>query len=199
MCELLGDGKQRDQVETLGYLFYVSDKNKAKELNYLDESDSSDPWFKLRRQEMLTPERIVEQAQVLHEKYGFRNFKLKGGVLKGSEEMEAIRALKKHSRTDVSTLTRTAHGAWQRPLSCASRWKAFLHIEDPCGPESGFSSREIMAEFKNKGKPAGGYQHDCNRLETVLSCSSTEVCGHRACRSALLGIRRKRPHGSDLK
>ena len=34
MCELLGDGKQRDQVETLGYLFYVSDKNKAKELNY---------------------------------------------------------------------------------------------------------------------------------------------------------------------
>ena len=128
MCELLGDGKQRDQVETLGYLFYVSDKNKAKELNYLDESDSSDPWFKLRRQEMLTPERIVEQAQVLHEKYGFRNFKLKGGVLKGSEEMEAIRALKKHSRTDVSTLTRTAHGAWQRPLSCASRWKAFLHI-----------------------------------------------------------------------
>ncbi len=85
----------RDKVETLGYLFYVSDKNKAKELNYLDESDSTDPWYKLRRQEMLTPERIVEQAQVLHEKYGFRNFKLKGGVLKGSEEMEAVRALKK--------------------------------------------------------------------------------------------------------
>ena len=110
MCELLGDGKQRDQVETLGYLFYVSDKNKAKELNYLDESDSSDPWFKLRRQEMLTPERIVEQAQVLHEKYGFRNFKLKGGVLKGSEEMEAIRALKKafpNGRINIDP-----NGAW---------------------------------------------------------------------------------------
>ena len=85
MCELLGDGKQRDRVETLGYLFYVSDKEKAKELNYLDESGSTDPWFKLRRQEMLAPERIVEQAQVLHEKYGFRNFKLKGGVLAGAE------------------------------------------------------------------------------------------------------------------
>lgn len=44
---------------------------------------------------MLTPERIVEQAQVLNEKYGFKNFKLKGGVSKGSEEMEAVRALKK--------------------------------------------------------------------------------------------------------
>ncbi|MCD8215666.1 MAG: hypothetical protein LUC97_08530 [Clostridiales bacterium] len=44
---------------------------------------------------MLTPERIVEQAQVLNEKYGFKNFKLKGGASKGSEEMEAVRALKK--------------------------------------------------------------------------------------------------------
>ena len=93
ICELLGDGKQRDQVETLGYLFYVSDKEKAKPaLPYIDESESTDPWFRLRRQEMLTPARIVEQAQVLHEKYGFKNFKLKGGVLKGSEEMEAVRA-----------------------------------------------------------------------------------------------------------
>ena len=76
MCELLGDGKQRDQVETLGYLFYVSDKEKAAPaLSYLDESSSSDPWFRLRRQEMLTPERIVEQACVLQEKYGFKNFK----------------------------------------------------------------------------------------------------------------------------
>lgn len=33
----------------------ISDNKKAKKLNYLDESDSSDPWFKLRRQEMLTP------------------------------------------------------------------------------------------------------------------------------------------------
>ena len=23
------------------------------------------------------------------------------------------------------------------------------YVEDPCGPEAGFSSREIMAEFKN--------------------------------------------------
>lgn len=94
MCELLGEGKQRDKVEMLGYLFYVSDKQKAADLPYIDESDSDDEWFQLRRQEMLTPEKIVHQAQVLQRKYGFRNFKLKGGVLRGESEMIAVRALK---------------------------------------------------------------------------------------------------------
>jgi len=150
MCELLGDGRQRDKIETLGYLFYVSDKEKAKDaLPYIDESDSSDPWFRLRRQEMLTPERIVEQAQVLNEKYGFQNFKLKGGVLKGTEEMEAVRALKKafpEGRINIDP-----NGAWslQEAIELCKPLEGILtYIEDPCGPEAGFSSREIMAEFK---------------------------------------------------
>lgn len=149
VCELLGDGKQRDQVETLGYLFYVSDKNKA-DLPYIDESGSQDPWFKLRRQEMLTPERIVEQAQVLQEKYGFRNFKLKGGVLAGAEEMEAIKALKKaypDGRINIDP-----NGAWSLDEAikiCKPMEGILTYIEDPCGPEAGYSSREIMAEFKN--------------------------------------------------
>ena len=42
---------------------------------------------------MLTPDAIVSQAQCLHEKYGFKNFKLKGGVLRGAEEMEAMQYL----------------------------------------------------------------------------------------------------------
>ncbi len=149
MCELLGDGKQRDQVETLGYLFYVSDKEKAK-LPYIDESGSADPWFRLRRQEMLTPELIVEQAQVLHEKYGFKNFKLKGGVLEGAEEMEAIKALKKafpDSRMNIDP-----NGAWSLEEGirlCKPMENILTYVEDPCGPESGYSSREVMAEFKN--------------------------------------------------
>ena len=64
----------------LGYLFYVSDKQKAADLPYVDESDSNDEWFQLRRQEMLTPEKIVHQAQVLQRKYGFRNFASLKGV-----------------------------------------------------------------------------------------------------------------------
>lgn len=151
LCELLGDGRQRDKIETLGYLFYVSDKEKAKgALPYIDESNSNDRWFRLRRQEMLTPERIVEQAQVLNEKYGFRNFKLKGGVLKGTAEMDAVRALKKvfpEGRINIDP-----NGAWslQEAIElCKPLTGILTYIEDPCGPEAGFSSREIMAEFKN--------------------------------------------------
>lgn len=154
MCELLGDGKQRDRVETLGYLFYVSDKSKAgSALPYMDEGGSTDDWFKLRRQEMLTPERIVEQAQVLHEKYGFRNFKLKGGVLAGAEEMEAIRALKKEfpkGRINIDP-----NGAWgleEAIKLCRPMEDVLTYVEDPCGPEAGYSSREVMAEFKNAVK-----------------------------------------------
>lgn len=149
MCELLGDGKQREEVETLGYLFYVSDKAKASRLDYLDEHDSSDAWFRLRREEMLNPERIVEQACVLQEKYGFRNFKLKGGVLKGEQEMDAIRALKK--QFPQGRINIDPNGAWMLEDAiqlCKPMEGVLTYVEDPCGPEAGFSSREIMAEFK---------------------------------------------------
>lgn len=151
LCDLLGNGKQRDKVETLGYLFYVSDKKKAaSKLNYIDESNSHDAWFRLRRQEMLTPERIVEQAIVLSEKYGFRNFKLKGGVLKGSEEMEAIKALKK--KFPKARINIDPNGAWSLNEAielCRDVRDILTYVEDPCGPEAGYSSREIMTEFKN--------------------------------------------------
>ena len=149
MCELLGEGKQREKVEVLGYLFYVSDKNKAK-LPYLDESNSNDSWFRMRRQEMLTSAKIVEQAQCLQEKYGFRNFKLKGGVFKGQEEMEAIKALKKafpQGRINIDP-----NGAWSLSEAielCKPMEHTLSYIEDPCGPEAGFSGREILSEFKN--------------------------------------------------
>lgn len=149
VCELLGDGRQRDEVTMLGYLFYVSDKNKT-DLPYLDESNSTDPWFRLRRKEMVTPEAIVEQALTLQKKYGFRNFKLKGGVFEGKEEIKAVRALKEalpEARINIDP-----NGAWS--LDEAINLTKDLHgvltyAEDPCGPEKGFSSREIMCEYKN--------------------------------------------------
>jgi len=151
MCSLLGYGKQRGRVETLGYLFYVSDKGKApSSLPYIDESDSGDPWFRLRRQEMLTPERIVEQAQVLRSRYGFRSFKLKGGVLPGEEETEAVRALKK--AFPDARINLDPNGAWSLREAiriCKPMEGVLSYIEDPCGPENGFSGREICAQFKN--------------------------------------------------
>lgn len=154
MCELLGNGKQRDKVETLGYLFYVSDKKKAEgKLPYINESSVRDPWFCFRREESLTHERIVEEAQILHEKYGFRNFKLKGGVFAGSYEMDTVRALKKvfpDGRINIDP-----NGAWslaEAVALCRPMENVLTYIEDPCGPESGYSGREILAEFKNAVK-----------------------------------------------
>lgn len=152
MCQLLGEGQQRTEVEMLGYLFYVSDKRKTPSdaMQYLDESASSDPWFRLRREEILTPERIVEEAQALQEKYGFRNFKLKGGVFSGQEEFKALCALK--SAFPSARINIDPNGAWSLSEAislCKGMQDTITYVEDPCGPENGFSSREIMREFKN--------------------------------------------------
>lgn len=152
MCQLMGEGQQRKEVEVLGYLFYVSDKGKtpASAMQYLDESASLDPWFRLRRKEILTPARIVEEAEAVHEKYGVQNFKLKGGVLAGAEEMEALRALKK--RFPEARVNIDPNGAWslEEAISlCKDMHDVITYVEDPCGPENGYSGREIMREFKN--------------------------------------------------
>lgn len=152
LCELLAEGGQRDKVEVLGYLFYVEDKGKTP-LNYIDESGSPDPWFSMRRKSMMSSESIVNQAACLQEKYGFRNFKLKGGVLTGDEEMETVRQLKKcfpESRINIDP-----NGAWNLSEAirlCKGMEDILTYIEDPCGPESGYSGREVMAEFKNAVK-----------------------------------------------
>lgn len=152
MCQLLGEGQQRTEVEMLGYLFYVSDKNKtpADVQQYLDDSDSDDPWFRIRRQEILTPQQVVEEARALKEKYGFNNFKLKGGVLDGEVEMETCRALKEafpDARINIDP-----NGCWSLDEAirlCKDMHGVLTYVEDPCGPENGYSSREIMREFKN--------------------------------------------------
>lgn len=152
MCQLLGEGQQRTEVEMLGYMFYVSDKSKvpAGQMPYLDESGSSDPWFRLRREEILTPARLVEEAEALHEKYGFENFKLKGGVLRGEEEMEGLRAIKK--RFPGARVNIDPNGAWSLAEAialCRDMHDVVTYMEDPCGPEGGYSGREILREFKN--------------------------------------------------
>ena len=41
----------------------------------------------------MTPEAVVRLAEAARERYGFNDFKLKGGVLRAEEEIEAIDAL----------------------------------------------------------------------------------------------------------
>ncbi|MEH2922486.1 glucarate dehydratase [Samsonia erythrinae] len=148
VASLLGDGQQRDAVEMLGYLFYIGDRNKT-DLPYQSQSNEKCDWYRLRHEEALTPEAIVRLAEAAYEKYGFNDFKLKGGVLAGSEEAEAVTALAK--RFPQARITLDPNGAWSldEAIRLGKQLRGVLaYAEDPCGAEQGFSGREVMAEFR---------------------------------------------------
>ncbi len=148
VAELLGEGQQRDSVEMLGYLFYLGDRNKT-DLPYLSDTESKDDWFRLRHEEALTPESIVALAEAAYERYGFNDFKLKGGVLSGDEEIAAVTALAK--RFPKARITLDPNGAWSLEEAirlCKNQHDVLAYAEDPCGEEDGYSGREAMAEFR---------------------------------------------------
>jgi glucarate dehydratase len=53
----------------------------------------ADAWMRLRHEQAMTPEAVVRLAEAAYDRYGFRDFKLKGGVLRGEEEIAAVTAL----------------------------------------------------------------------------------------------------------
>jgi len=148
VAALLGKGQLRAEVEMLGYLFYVADRRKTT-LPYRDEAGSAVAWHRLRNEEALTPEAIVEQAEATQERFGFQDFKLKGGVLAADQEAAAVKALAK--RFPQARITLDPNGAWSlaEAIRVGRDLKDTLaYAEDPCGAEGGFSGREIMAEFR---------------------------------------------------
>ncbi|MEE8730506.1 MAG: glucarate dehydratase [Rahnella inusitata] len=148
VASLLGDGQQRDEVEMLGYLFYIGDRNKTS-LGYQSQPDDACDWYRLRHEEALTPASVVRLAEAAYEKYGFNDFKLKGGVLAGSEEAEAVTALAQ--RFPQARITLDPNGAWSldEAITLGKQLRGVLaYAEDPCGAEQGFSGREVMAEFR---------------------------------------------------
>ncbi len=181
VAALLGEGQQRDAVEMLGYLFFVGDRTRT-DLPYTDpadEPDSAGDWFRVRHATALTPESIVRQAEAAHMKYGFNDFKLKGGVLRGEDEVAAIRAL--HERFPQARVTLDPNGGWL--LQDAIRLMRDLHgvlayAEDPCGAEDGFSGREVMAEFRRAtGLPTATNMvaTDWRQLTHALSLQSVDI------------------------
>jgi glucarate dehydratase len=148
VAALLGEGQQRVKVPVLGYLFYVGDRTKT-DLPYRSEPDAEIDWFRLRHEEALTPEAIVRLAEATHAHYGFKDFKLKGGVLSGEEEMKAIVAL--HERFPDARITLDPNGAWSLEEAialCRDKHGILAYAEDPCGAEKGFSGREVLSEFR---------------------------------------------------
>jgi len=148
VAALLGEGQQRKEVETLGYLFFVGDRNKT-DLPYADGAGEKVDWFRLRHNQALTPEAVVRLAEATHDHYGFVDFKLKGGVLGGEAEMEAVTAIAR--RFPKARVTIDPNGAWSLDEAislCKNARGVLAYAEDPCGAEAGFSGREIMAEFR---------------------------------------------------
>jgi glucarate dehydratase len=148
VCALLGQGQQRERVQMLGYLFYVGDREQTT-LPYRSEPEQSDDWLRLRHEKAMTAADVVRLAEAAQARYGFQDFKLKGGVLRGEDEVEAIVAL--HERFPKARITLDPNGGWL--LKDAIRLlrdhrDTMAYAEDPCGGEGVFSGREVMAEFR---------------------------------------------------
>lgn len=148
VAALLGEGQQRDEVKMLGYLFYVGDRQQT-DLPYRSEPDADNDWFRVRHEKALDADAVVRLAEAAHSRYGFQDFKLKGGVLKGDEEIEAVTALAE--RFPQARITLDPNGAWSLKEAirlCRDQLKVLAYAEDPCGAENGYSGREVMAEFR---------------------------------------------------
>src|ERR1700744_751794 len=148
VAALLGEGQQRDEVEILGYLFYIGDRKKT-DLPYASGADGRDDWERVRTEEAMTPEAVVRLAEAAQARSGFNDFKLKGGVLAGDAEIEAVTALAE--RFPDARVTLDPNGAWSLAEAvrlCRDQHDVLAYAEDPCGAEHGYSGREVMAEFR---------------------------------------------------
>jgi len=151
VAALLGEGQQRTSVDVLGYLFYVGDRGKTG-LPYRsphDEGAAADDWQRLRHEPAMDTDAIVRLAEAAYRRYGFRDFKLKGGVLRGEDEIEAVVALAE--RFPDARITLDPNGGWllkDAVRLCRDQHRTLAYAEDPCGGEGVFSGREVLAEFR---------------------------------------------------
>ncbi|WP_323960101.1 glucarate dehydratase [Arthrobacter sp. JZ12] len=162
VAELLGDGQQRDAVPMLGYLFYIGNPDST-DLPYLRESNGADNWERVRREEAMTPEAVVRLAEAAQARYGFADFKLKGGVQAGDLEVDAVTALKE--RFPEARITLDPNGGWllKDAIRLGKRMRGVVaYAEDPCGAEGKFSGREVVSEFRR----ATGLQTATNMIAT---------------------------------
>ncbi|OEZ62117.1 glucarate dehydratase [Duganella sp. HH105] len=148
LAALLGDGQQRAQVPMLGYLFFIGDRTSTN-LPYASDPGAADKWSRLRHEPAMDAAAVVALAEAAYERYGFKDFKLKGGVLRGEDEIEAVTALAE--RFPDARVTLDPNGGWLLKDAirlCRDQGHVLAYAEDPCGAENGYSGREVMAEFR---------------------------------------------------
>ncbi|MBZ2194550.1 enolase C-terminal domain-like protein [Occultella gossypii] len=184
VAALLGEGQQRDRVPVLGYLFFVGDRGRT-DLAYASGTDAGDDWLRLRHEEAMTPGAVVALAKAARARYGFSDFKLKGGVLPGDEEADVVTALAREF--PLARITIDPNGGWllDDAVRLGRRLRDVLaYAEDPCGAEEGYSGRETMAEFRR----ATGL-----RTATNMVATDWRQFGH-AVRSSCVDIPLADPH-----
>src|SRR5206468_4318008 len=94
-------------------------------------------------------EAVVRLAEAARARYGFCDFKLKGGVLSAADEAKAVITLA--DRFPDARITLDPNGGWllaDAVKTCRELTGVLAYAEDPVGPEGRFSGREVMAEFK---------------------------------------------------
>jgi glucarate dehydratase len=147
VADLLGEGAVRERIPVLGYLFFIGDRE-ATDLAYVGPEDG-DRWSRIRREPATSDADIVQLAAAAQERYGFQDFKLKGGVFSPDREADAVEALK--DAYPNARITLDPNGAWSlsEAIRIGRRLRNVLaYAEDPCGAEGTYSGRETMAEFR---------------------------------------------------
>lgn len=123
VCDLLG-GRVRDAVTFSAYLFYKHAGGGGD--GYADEFG-----------EVLSPAALVRECRHMVDRYGFREIKLKGGVLDPEVEIESIRALRREFGADYP-LRIDPNCAWsvetsvQVGDSLREELSGGGYLEDPC-------------------------------------------------------------------
>ena len=123
VCDVIG-GRVRDQVPFSAYLFYKHAGGGG--------DDYPDKYG-----EVLTPEALVRECRQFLDEYGFREIKLKGGVLEPADEIESVKALRCEFGADVP-LRIDPNCAWSVATSVqvgeglAEELSGGGYLEDPC-------------------------------------------------------------------
>ncbi len=131
VCEVIG-GRVRDQVAFSAYLFYKH------------AGGGGDGQYQDEYGEVLDPRAVVRECRQMVEKYGFREIKLKGGVLEPALEVETIRELRSEFGKSVP-LRIDPNCAWS--VDSSVKVGESLHdelsgggyLEDPCPSLEGMS------------------------------------------------------------
>ncbi|KLP83939.1 glucarate dehydratase [Pantoea sp. ICBG 985] len=178
VADLLASGRQRDRIPVLGYLFYIADRSKTT-MNYQAGRQDKSDWFRLRHEPAMDSAAVVRLAEAAQDHYGFRDFKLKGGVHHGDVEVETVEALLKNFPQARVTVDPNACWSLGEAISYGRQLAGKVpYLEDPCGAEQGYSGRETLAEFRRAtGVPVATNMiaNDWRQLNHALQLNAIDI------------------------